>query len=253
MTDLRHETDLDAIEGALDQDGAVIVKGFLDPDRLRRLNAEIDALVAEVPPGSRSDEVARQRFHGANTKRFTRLVTRVESFGELLRHPTLRGVADRLLLPACGSYWLNTGQMMVVGPGEPAQRLHRDQDNWPLFSQRMGASGPEVTVSVIIALTDFTDERGATRVVPGSHRWDDFTRRATDDETVPATMPAGSAVVYTGKVVHGAGANRTEEHWRRGLHVSFVLGWLVPEEANPLCVSWEEARELPEDLHQLVG
>jgi len=194
-----------------------------------------------------------QMFHGANTKRFTRLPMLSPSFCEVLSHPTLRAVADELLLPACGKYWMNTAQMMVIGPGEPAQFLHRDQDNWPLFSAAFGSKGPEVTVSAMIALVDFTEERGATRVVPGSHRWNDFAVQAAPEDSVPAEMRAGSALFYTGKVVHGAGENRTALDWRRGLHVSFVLGWLTPEDANPLSTPWEIARTFPDDIQQLLG
>jgi ectoine hydroxylase-related dioxygenase (phytanoyl-CoA dioxygenase family) len=250
---LRRAGDLESITSALDADGAGIVEGFLPPDLLQRLNAELDSLVDEAAAGSRSDSPLWQEFHGRNTKRFTRLAARCESFWEVVRHPILRAVTDKLLLPSCGSYWLNTGQMMVIGPGESAQWLHRDQENWPLFSAAFGASGPEVTVSALIALTEFTDECGATRVVPGSHRWDDFGAFASADDTIAAEMPAGAALLYTGKVIHGGGANRTENTWRRGLHVSFVLGWLTPEEANPLSVPWSVARELPEDVQRLLG
>lgn len=44
-----------------------------------------------------------------------------------------------------------------------------------------------------------TADNGATRVVPGSHRWAPD-RIATDDELVPAEMAADSAVGYLGAV-----------------------------------------------------
>lgn len=244
--------DVDGVHEAIDADGAVIVEDFVEPDLLARLNNELDDLVEAAPPGSRSDNPMWQIFHGANTKRFTRLPGRVPSVPELLVHPVLRAYADRLLLPSCGRYWVTGLQMMVVGPGEPAQWLHRDQENWPMLSRLLGPDGPEITTSSLIALTDFTDEGGATRVIPGSHRWD-FDRVPTPEETVPAAMPAGSALLYTGKVVHGAGHNQTADYWRRGLFAGFVLGWLVPEDAGPLATPWEVARELSEDVQQLLG
>lgn len=237
----------------LADDGAVIVESFLSPDLLRRLNEELDVLIERASPGSRSDDALWQMFHGANTKRFTRLAALCPSFWEILRQPLLRAAADALLLPSCGKYWMNTAQMMVVGPGEPAQFLHRDQDNWPFFSTTLGAKGPEITLSAMIALTEFTDARGATRVVPGSHLWDDYEVQADPANTVPAEMPAGAAMLYSGKVIHGAGHNQTEAEWRRGLHVSFLLGWLTPEEANPLSTPWHVARTLPDDIQELLG
>jgi len=86
-------------------------------------------------------------------------------------------------------YWLNTGQAMIVGPGEKGQMLHRDIALWPIFMD--GAkNAPEAMVSILLALSDFTEEVGATRVVSGSHLWDDFRRDADPTEYVSAVMPA---------------------------------------------------------------
>lgn len=238
---------------ALSDAGAVIIDEFVKPDQLTRLNSELDGWVAAASTGSRSGDRVWERFHGGNTKRFTRLVSRCPTFPELLQHRLFREVADALLLPSCGGYWLNTAQMMVVGPGEAPQALHRDQDNWPLFSSAFGASGPEVTVSVLIALSRFATENGATRVIPGSHRWADFTEPGSPQLTIAAEMEPGSALLYTGRVMHGAGGNTTADEWRRGLHVSFVLGWLTPEEANPLASPLEAVTTLPEDVQRLLG
>jgi ectoine hydroxylase-related dioxygenase (phytanoyl-CoA dioxygenase family) len=82
-------------------------------------------------------------------------------------------------------------------------------------------------------------------VVPCSHRWDSFHTVADPKSSVPA----GSALLYSGKTIHGADANRTEQSWRRGLHMSFVLGWLTPEEASPIAVSWEIARATPREIN----
>lgn len=170
---------------------------------------------------------------------------------EVLLHPLLLAWAERDLAETAGSFWLNTGQMMVVGPGSTTQMLHRDEGNWP-FIERLGPTGPAITVSVMVALTPFTEEAGATRVVPGSHRSPDFGPVVQTEgilappelETVPAVMEAGSGLPYSGKLIHGAGANRTDA-WRRGLHTSYVAGWLCPEEANPLAVPWRWPARCP--------
>ncbi len=65
---------------------------------------------------------------------------------------------------------MNTGQVMIIGPGERAQGLHRDCYNWPRASAPDWPSCPDVTLSAIIALGEVTEEVGATRVIPGSHR-----------------------------------------------------------------------------------
>jgi ectoine hydroxylase-related dioxygenase (phytanoyl-CoA dioxygenase family) len=242
--DAAHE----AILATVDQEGALILEGLLDPAELERLRAELRSHLDACAPGSRSPSELVQLFHGRNTKRFCGLVARAPSFLDVLLHPTLRALADHLLLPHCGSYWLNTAQVIAVGPGEPEQLLHRDEANWPHFPW----PGPELTVSAMLALGDFTEANGATRVVPASHLWDEPLRQADPSEVAAASMRAGSALLYTGKVLHGAGANRSGG-WRLGLHVSFVLGWLRPEENHYLALPGPLARALPERAQQLLG
>lgn len=235
----------------LEADGGVIVGDLISPETLRSLNADLDTAIASTAPGTRHPGAATQRFWGAQTKRFTRLAWRSRTFAtEVLCHPLLLEVADHLLSPSAADYWMNTGQMMVVGPGSRAQYLHRDADNWPAMNR---PGGFEVTVSCMVALTDFTAAAGATRVVPASQAWVDYERKATPEETTQAVMPAGSGLIYTGRVLHGAGANVTADEWRRGLHISYVLGWLTPEEAGPLGAPAETVRDLPERAQRLLG
>jgi ectoine hydroxylase-related dioxygenase (phytanoyl-CoA dioxygenase family) len=200
--------------------------------------------------GTETPSVELQRFWGAQTIRFTQLPRRCPAFQHVLTHPTFLAVADALLLPDCTSYWLNTGQAIALGPGQPAQHLHRDADNWWRINR---PDGPEVTLSCMLAIDDFTPDNGATRVVPGSHRWQDYAADpCPSDVVVQATMPAGSALLYTGRVLHGGGENRSNA-WRWGLHVSFVLSWLTPEEAVPLGINWDTIVHQPERVQQLLG
>lgn len=253
MTALQHLAATAAhadVLSALDQDGAVIVEDLLAPELLSAFRHDMEHVAASFNPGTRGGGDNVQRFWGGATKRFTRLAARSNAFAEILLHPTMLAVADALLLPSCGSYWMNTGQMMIIGPGEPTQVLHRDADNWRTMNR---PDGFEVTVSCMFAITDFSADLGATRVVPGSHRWPDFGRRADPDQILQAVMPAGSGMIYTGRALHGAGANVTAEQWRFGLHVSYVLGWLTPEEAGPLGIDWASVGRLPERAQQLLG
>ncbi|MCB2064687.1 MAG: phytanoyl-CoA dioxygenase family protein [Afipia sp.] len=233
----------------LDDDGGVIVRDFIDQDLLARLNEQLQPDIKHVLPGS--DDVGEEMgaFWGKQTKRFTRLAARAPAFAELLDHDLMhRWAASQLE----GDYWLNTGQAMIVGPGETGQFLHRDTVIWPVM-ETLGRDAPNCLVSIMLALSDFTEEVGATRVIPRSHKWDDFARQPNPDETVGAVMPAGSALLYMGKTVHGAGANVTADQWRHGLHMSFVVGWLTPEEASPLVVPWDLVRNYPPRVQRMLG
>lgn len=189
-------------------------------------------------------------FWGSQTKRFTRLGWRSPAFEEILLAPMLLGVCDELLLPSCDDYWLNTGQMMIIGPGESDQMWHRDAGNW---MQLCTPNAPEVTISCMYALDDFTEENGATRVVPGSHLWPDYTTAPEPDQIAIAEMEAGDGLLYSGRVIHYGGENATTDTWRLGLHVSFVLGWLTPEEALPISTPWEAAKTMSERAQRLLG
>jgi ectoine hydroxylase-related dioxygenase (phytanoyl-CoA dioxygenase family) len=239
----------DGLMAGLDADGGVIVRDFVDPELLGRLNGQLQQHVERTEAGSERVQAERRRFWGGRTKRFSRLAARAPAFVELLEHDLMHRWARHTL---AADYWLNTGQAMIVGPGESEQVLHRDIGIWP-YIQKMGAAAPEAMVSILLALSDFTEEVGATRVIPGSHRWQDFAQTPRSEDTVPAVMPAGSALLYLGKTVHGAGANRTENTWRHGLHMSFVLGWLTPEEASPIGVPWEIARGYSPRVQRLLG
>jgi ectoine hydroxylase-related dioxygenase (phytanoyl-CoA dioxygenase family) len=239
------------ILAVLAQDGGVIVHNMLSPQVVANLLKEFAPQSESSQVGPKSDNENVNYFWGQQTKRFTRLAQRSQTFAdEVLVHPILTGVADELLKPYCASYWMNTGQMMIVMPGGAPQYMHRDSDDWPAMCS---PTAPPCQISCMFALSDFTAENGATRVAPGSHLWSDYSRQATDDEITQAVMPAGSGMIYLGKTLHSAGANKTENEPRFGMHLSYVLGWLTPEEAGCLGVTEDRAKTFTKQQQQLLG
>ena len=242
---------LTEILAVLAQDGGVIAHNMLSPQVVANLLSELAPQSETSQVGPKSDNENVNHFWGQQTKRFTRLAQRSQTFAdEVLVHPILTGVADELLKPYCASYWMNTGQMMIVMPGGAPQYMHRDSDDWPAMCS---PTAPPCQISCMFALSDFTAENGATRVVPGSHLWSDYSRQATDDEITQAVMPAGSGMIYLGKTLHSAGANKTKNEPRFGMHLSYVLGWLTPEEAGCLGVTEDRAKTFTKQQQQLLG
>jgi hypothetical protein len=243
--DASRPVDWDSVWKAFDTDGGLIVENFIAPDLLKRLRDDFAPLIASHEPGSTTGGFWTE-FHGEQTKRITGLPRYSKAWGELLCDPRYQAMGDRYL--GASDYWLNTGQLICIGPGESPQMLHRDELNWPQ-ARREG----EITVTAIFALTDFTEANGATVIAPGSNHWEEVLPPVPAETRCQATMPAGSALLYSGKVIHGGGANTTEGEWRVGLHAGFCRGWLRAEENYQLTVPLDVARTLPERVQYLLG
>ena len=247
----RNTAPLRTILEILARDGGVIVHNMLSHETVSKLRSELDPTSEATSVGPQVDNQNVNYFWGEQTKRYTRLAQRSQTFvDDVLVHPILIGVADALLKPHCASYWMNTGQMMIVMPSGNPQYMHRDSDDWP---KMCSPTADICQVSCMFALSDFTVENGATRVAPGSHLWSDYKREATEKEITQAVMPLGSGMIYTGKVLHSAGANKTNSEARYGLHMSYLYGWLTPEEAGCLGVTEERAKTFTKQQQQLLG
>lgn len=251
-------SDPDVIRAAIDRDGAVIVEGLLSMDVVDRVNAEVEAAVDAADPNEEYFNPVLQAFHGPFTKQVSGMPGISPTFAvDVMCHPLLLALCDRILAPSCARYQLNIGHLLQRGPGSDEQFLHRDELVW----SDVPKPAPELQLATVIAFVDFTRENGATRVVPGSHRRPDrqlpaaeqFQQRAPEpDEIAYAEMPAGSAVVYTGGTIHGGGANVTDVA-RRGAHLSYCLGWLRTEENNYLSTPPATAAKLPRMAQELLG
>ncbi len=240
------------VNTAIDEVGAVIVADLVDPAVLDRLRSDLAPWVERTPAGSRSGDPEWELFHGRNTVRINGIAAKSTAFLDVCLDETVLGVADRRLIPEGGSTQISDTQLIAIGPGEPAQYLHRDQTGWPWFNGLL-PDGPEITVIAMVAVTDCSDENGATRVVPYSHLRPDTDDLFDPANAVPAEMSAGSVLFFSGKTVHGGGANRTVDEWRCALHLSYLLGWLRPEEAHAFALPHPVAAALPRRAKELLG
>ncbi|KAK9778849.1 putative Fe2OG dioxygenase domain-containing protein [Seiridium cardinale] len=243
----------DAVLKALREDGAVIIKGLFTSDQVRRLNEDVQPAVDNLGVGSKHTEEWVKDFYGYNTKRLNNVVTHSKTFrDEILEKDLIHELCEEIYMKDAGGYWMNSAQVIDIGPASAAQPLHRDQWQFPIFTH-CGPNAPEASINFVVALTKFTDEGGATRVIPGSHKWDDFSQNGTPEDSIPAEMEAGDACFITGKVVHGGGANRTKDFTRRGITLVFQCSYLTPEEAYPFLVDKEIARTLTPRGQRMIG
>lgn len=234
-------TSTDAIEAVLNRDGCVIIRDLFS-------HAAIDAMMAKLQPHLDRKDTGHDDFIGRYTKRLQALLAKAPEVGGFLADDKLLDITDRVLGPYCDNFTLSSNSLTVIGPNETPQPLHRDDLLFPFEHP----SKRTCHVTVFWALSDFTAENGATRVVPGSHLWDDE-RKPTEEETVQAIMTKGSACVFLGATYHGGGTNVTRDEWRFGMFAGYILGWLRQEQNFYLVVPPEIAKTLPEKVARLIG
>jgi ectoine hydroxylase-related dioxygenase (phytanoyl-CoA dioxygenase family) len=214
--------------------GFCIVTNALSNNELAIARASLGEILPKTPYGTTA-------FNGYRTRRVTGLFAKTRAFDGAVVHPLVLGVLDRLLGL---HYQLSAPMAIEVGPAEVEQKLHRDQGLYPVPEDF-----PEIIVNTMWAIDDFTLENGATRVYPGSHR---LPRLLSDAEPFRCVMPAGSLLIMSGKLWHGAGANHSCSP-RLGVILEYQVAWLRPQETHLLAVSREIARKLPTKLQELLG
>ncbi|MEO1062067.1 MAG: phytanoyl-CoA dioxygenase family protein [Actinomycetota bacterium] len=208
--------------------------------------ATMDRLADEAAPFIERSAAGTDDYDGRHTRRTGRLIARCPTSRELIMHPMALGVVGDFLGHAT-AFQLHLTQIISLGPGETDQQLHRDQMAFDLFPF---PPDYHVQCNTMWALTDFTAENGGTRVRPGSSGVDD-----AEAASMPAgqvEMRRGSVLFYDGKVLHGGAANRSDGD-RRGVNLTYAVGWVRQEENQYLACPPEVARTLDDDLLRVMG
>ncbi|MEO9132787.1 MAG: phytanoyl-CoA dioxygenase family protein [Sphingomonas sp.] len=241
--------DWQAIDETVKSLGGAILTGFLSDDDVGEINKDVDDYLAQHPETGRpaSGSSSYDIFLGHRTVRLHGLVEKMPTTAALIGHDELLDCAERILDAKASSILLNAGELIQIGPGEPAQFLHRDSDSWPAVAIEENP----VIINAIIALDPFTLENGATYIAPGSWEWDRH-RQPKDSELVRAVMARGDAVLFRADLMHGGGENESSAP-RRAISISYCAGWLRPVENSFLNVSIETARAVPERLQAILG
>jgi hypothetical protein len=230
----------DVLEPALaarERDGDVVVERVVPEDVVR-------AIRDDVLPRLQAP-FARNNFEGMKTQRLYGVIEKTLACNPLVEHPLVLGLADRVLRP---NYLLSQVQVINILPGEAQQPLHHDDGFYPIPRPRR-----PLGVASIWAIDPFTEDNGATVVIPGSHLWPDRAPTPEDERRlVTVVMPPGSLLFFHGTTWHGGGANRTQAA-RLCVTAQYCEPWCRPQENFSLGVSRERARQCSEHVQRMLG
>ena len=244
------DTPADVVAATLLQEGGVIVRNLASNDLIDKVNQEL-----REPLDTQGQDFEND-FNGYKTRRLGAILAVSRSSAELLTNPTALGVADAVLKRHCDNYQVGSMTAIEIHPGEEAQILHRDGDFYPTH---LTVPGVEFQMQSMWALSDFTEENGATRIVTdrevlkGVKNADTEAFRNIDESRVTqAVMPKGSVLFWLQSTIHGGGAN-TAATPRTGLFISYALGWVRQEDNQYLLMPREVAESYPEQVSRLLG
>jgi len=235
---------IDKYVAQIEQQGYCIIANVLSPEQADAIAAQVRALEDEL-----ETQPYANVFEGAKTKRIYNLLTQGKTFQDIAINaevlPVIEGVLDKGLL-------VSSLSTIHIGPGEIPQPIHVDDGiiNLPL-------PHPPLVCNTMYALTDFTEANGATRIIPGSHRYDSAPEFGKHYESIAAEMPKGSVLVWPGNVWHGGGENTLPDtgpgSWRMGLAMNYCAGFIRQQENQQIGIPLDTIKTFPARLQELIG
>jgi len=186
-------------------------------------------------------------YDGGNQRVFG-LLNKGETFEQLVQEPTVCEVIEEIL---GYNFLLSSVHANIAGPGGKSMALHPDQT----FARMPWPPYPYVANSMWM-MDDFTEENGATRVIPGTHllgRPPDFAAGEGDLETEPVCGPAGTVMIFDGRLWHQTGGNTTTDVHRHGILSYYCRGYIRQQENPFIAVNREVHERATPVLRRLLG
>jgi len=221
------------------ESGYTVLEGVIEEDL-------VDAIAEDLLRLERDLGIvpADNLFEGLKTVRIYNLLVHGDLYEQIPVHPNVLPVVEQVL---DSGLLISSLSSIAIGPDESAQMLHADDQLIPLPRPH-----PPIVCNTMWAITDFTDQNGATRLVPGTHLSTDLPDLGTTYESIPAEMSKGSVLVWVGSLWHGGGANHTNER-RVGIAMNYCAGYIRQQENQQLGIPIATARRFPRRLQELVG
>ncbi len=230
---------------SIDEASACLAEhGYVIIDRLAS-SEDCQSINAELAPWYETTRLGDSEHAGQMTARTGALIARSPTVRKLIMNELVLGVVGRAL-----PYMFQIGltEMVSLAPGSPPQFLHQDQS---VLGPYPFDKDYELMITTIWAISEFTEEAGATRFVPESHKLGPW-QELSQGDTIGAVMPRGSVMILSGRLYHGSGENRSQKV-RRGMTIDFISSWLRQMENQYLSCPLEIARTLEPDLLRVMG
>jgi len=219
--------------------GYTVIEDAIEPKLVDALAEDLTRLEREL-----DIEPAKNSFEGSRTLRVYNLLVHGELWERIPVHDTVLPIVEGVLDGGC---LVSSLSSIDILPGETAQPIHADDQLIPIPKPH-----PPTVCNTMWALTDFTEENGATRVIPGTHVADGSPIYGQEYDSVPAEMPRGSVLVWHGSLWHGGGANQTDQP-RVGIAMNYCAGYIRQQENQQLGIPLDVARRFSPRLRELVG
>lgn len=226
----------------LNKNGYLIIKNVLSKEKLLEVKQESAKLLKQIPK-TKNTALGTTKL----TRRFYSTVSSSRVYDDLILN---KRVTDIIKYYLYTNYLLSVSMLIDICPGEIKQQLHKDNNTY-MFGPETPTKNP-LLLSTMWAITDFTEINGATRFVPGSHKWNKYRNVINKDKIIKATMPAGSVAIWFDSTLHGGGDNKSDTERIGGL-IQYMQPWLRQQENAFLSMPFDEVKSLPKGIQSLIG
>ncbi|KAF4867891.1 Dioxygenase [Colletotrichum siamense] len=190
-------------------------------------------------------DTAHKKAGDQPNQRVWNLPNKGDEFLDLLNHPLIDAVMPWFL---GGNFSLFTMSANIARPGTSGIYMHRDQ-----MVMTPDTTAHAYVLNSMWYLTDVSDEKGATRVYPGSHLTNVLPTGINHAGTsIPIAAPAGSCVLLDSRTWHSTGVNTTNEA-RPIILQSFCRFFIRQIESYQAILSEEVKAKLSERQRALLG
>lgn len=265
-------TSIHQAKSDMDVFGYCLLEKALSPE-------ELEAVRARLLEQTAAEEQQGASFHLPDRKQLVRfLINKGKVFHGIVLHEGLHSVLKHVLGESyllssyhahfahpggttnyhTDQFWMppptNEHKQTMVRPGSITRQGNRGHSTTHQELMQNRSISPAVVCNAMWMIDDFTEENGATLVVPGSH----LSGREPDNDSdrdanwVSAVGPAGTVCIFEGRTWHSTGTNLSGEP-RIGLTTNFCAPQFRQQDNFPFGTRPEVLKEASDRLLELLG